>query len=118
MHKFILLFILGISVMLIHCSDTCEGENPTLQLLNKGTGKADIQIKTSGGNTENINNIEPGTYSEKRSFHPGEIELTIAIQGVNDPIVYYLNISFCTENLVSINEDNSISTTSIKVDYF
>ena len=118
MKKIIYLILLSISFIFIRCSDSCEGENPTLQLLNKGTDKADIQIKTSGGNTENINNIETGTYSEKRSFDPGEIELTIAIQGVNEPIVYYLYISFCTENLVTIQEDNSVSTTSIKLDYF
>ena len=89
-----------------------------MQLFNNGTGKADIQIKTSGGNTENINNIEPGTYSGERSFIPGVIEFTIAIQGVDEPIVYYLIVDFCTANLVLINNDNSVSAKSIRLDYF
>ena len=118
MKTFIYLIVFSLSIVLLSCSDTCEGENPIVQLLNNGTGKADIQIKTSGGNTENINNIEPGSYSTKRSFDPGEIEFTITIQGVDDPIVYYLNVSYCTENLVSINENNSVTSTSIRLDYF
>jgi hypothetical protein len=118
MKTFIYLIVFSLSIVLLRCSDTCEGENPTVQLLNNGTGKADIQIKTSGGNTENINNIEPGSYSTKRSFDPGEIEFMIAIQGVDDPKVYYLNASYCTENLVSINENNSVTSTSIRLDYF
>ena len=112
------LLFLSLTVIMYACSDSCEGENPTVQLFNGGTDKADIQIKTSGGNTENVNNIEPGNYSEKRSFDPGEIEFTIAIQGVNDPIVYYLIIDYCTENIVKINEDNSVTSISIRLDYF
>ena len=107
-----------IFILFIGCSDTCENENPRVQLYNSGTGKADIQIKTSGGNTENINNIEPGSYSEKRSFDPGEIEFTITVQGVDDPIEYFLTIEYCTENLVIINEDNTVSAQSIILDYF
>jgi hypothetical protein len=118
MSKSLYIIIFIITVLHFGCSDTCDGENPIVQLFNNGTGKADIQIKTSGGNTENINNIEPGTYSEKRSFNPGEIEFTIAIQGENNPIVYFLIIDFCTENFVTINEDNTVSTVSIKLDYF
>jgi hypothetical protein len=99
---FIFAFIFG-------CSDDCENENPTVLLLNNGTDKADIQVKTSGGNTENINNIEPGTFSEKRSFAPGEIEFTIAIQGVDDPIVYNLRVFYCNDYTVTINADNSVT---------
>ncbi len=69
-----------IAILQISCSNECENENPTLVLVNNGTDKADIQIKTSGGNTENINNIEPGTSSEKRSFARGDIEFTISIK--------------------------------------
>ena len=92
--------------------DSCEGENPSVQLVNNGTGKADIQIKTSGGNTENMNNIEPGTSSERRSFDPGDIEFTISIQGVNDDIVYVLHATFCFDYTVTINSDNSVTSSS------
>ncbi len=101
--------LLSFIVFSIGCSDGCENQNPTVKLVNNGTGKADIQIKTSNGNTENINNIEPGTSSEKRSFAPGKIEFTISIQGVQDPIEYSITTLFCNDYTVAINEDNSVS---------
>lgn len=94
----------------------CDEENPTVALANNGTAKADIQIKTSGGNTENMNNIQPGSVTERRSFAPGDIEFTIGIQGVDEPIVYVLRASYCNEYDVKISEDNSVSSSSREVD--
>ena len=84
-------------------------ENPTVRLVNNGTGKADIQIKTSGGNTENINNVDPGTSSPPRPFAPGEIDFTITIQGEDDPIEYSLKVFYCVDYTVTINTDNTVS---------
>ena len=103
------LVFLCVSLSFIGC-DSCEGENPGVQLINNGTGKADIQIKTSGGNTENMNNIEPGTSSERRTFESGDIEFTISIQGVNDDIVYVLQADLCYDYTVTINPDNSVTS--------
>ena len=112
-----ILFLLLIShIFFTACSDECEKENPTVVLVNNGLTKADIQIKTSGGNTENINNILPGESSEKRSFATGRIEFTIAIQGVQDPVEYNLSTSYCTEYTVSINEDNTITGSARKIE--
>ena len=36
-----------------------------------------------------MNNIEPGTSSERRAFETGDIEFTMSIQGVNDDIVMF-----------------------------
>ncbi len=106
-------FLLGIVVLVaifsFTCSDECESEQPTVTLVNNGTGKADVQIKTSGGNTENINNIAVGTSSEQRAFAPGLIEFTIAIQGVNDPIEYTMTILNCNHYILSITQDNSVN---------
>ena len=108
--KILALFIsLCLFFSLISCA-SCDGENPSVLLTNNGTGKADIQIKTSGGNTENINNIEPGTSSERRTFDPGDIEFTISIQGVNDDIVYVLKANDCNDYTVTINPDNSVAS--------
>ena len=108
--KLVALFIsLCICLSFISCSG-CDGENPSVQLINNGTGKADIQIKTSGGNTENMNNIEPGTSSERRTFDRGDIEFTISIQGVNDDIVYVLHTDFCNDYTVTINPDNTVTS--------
>ena len=104
-----LLFIL---ITILYSCDGCDRENPRVMLVNNGTGKADIQIKTSEGNTENINNIQPGTSSERRSFAPGEIKFTIAIQGVKDPVEYNLYTSYCYDYTVTINSDNSVSATA------
>jgi len=109
MKLIILLFVIVLSISFISCSG-CDGENPTVMLVNNGTGKADIQIKTSGGNTENINNVLVGNQSERRSFAEGDVELTINIQGVNDPVVYNLRITTCRDYVVTINSDNTVSS--------
>jgi hypothetical protein len=104
-----LVISLCIGLTFIGC-DSCDGENPSVQLVNNGTGKADIQIKTSGGNTENMNNIEPGTRSERRTFDRGNIEFTISIQEVPDDIVYVLQANYCNDYTVTINPDNSVTS--------
>ena len=110
------LFLAGLLIISAGCSDDCNLENPTVRLVNYGTGKADIQIKTSGGNTENINNIQPGSSSPARAFAPGEIVFTIAIQGVETPVVYQLNVFFCMDYTITINPDNSVTGTGEKRD--
>ena len=107
MKYLITLLVIFFSILLSSCS-SCDGENPSLFLANNGTGKADIQIKTSGGNTVNINNIQVGSQSEKKTFDEGNVEFTINVQGLNDPIVYNLRISICKDYVVKINADNSV----------
>jgi hypothetical protein len=109
MKKAAFIIFLCVAISFISC-DSCEGENPSVQLINNGTGKADIQIKTSGGNTENINNIEPGTSSERRNFESGNIEFTISIQEVNGDVVYVLQADYCHDYTVTINPDNTVSS--------
>ncbi len=117
MKKVVLLVLVSLLLFTIACSDDgCENQNPTVKLVNNGTGKADIQIKTSNGNTENINNIEPGTSSARRSFAPGDIEFTISIQGKADPVVYMLTTLFCNDYTVTINEDNTVTSSGIKLE--
>jgi len=108
MKKIAFIISLCFSLFLLGCG--CDGEDPSVVLTNNGTGKADIQIKTSGGNTENINNIMPGTSSERRTFKSGDIEFTINIQGVNDPVVYVLRANNCNDYIVKINPDNTVTS--------
>lgn len=98
------------------CDNGCDKENPSVILVNNGTEKADIQIKTSGGNTENINNIQPGASSEKRTFAPGEIEFTVTIQGAQEPVEYLLLADYCNAYTVTINEDNSVTGSGRKLE--
>ena len=116
MWKYLIPIILTLLLISVACSDSCNNENPTVQLVNNGTGKADVQIKTSGGNTENINNIEPGTSSSVRSFASGDIEFTVTIQGVNDAVVYLLHSQTCSEYRVTINEDNTVTSSEKNLD--
>lgn len=114
--KIILKLVLIVFVVTLQNCSNCDGENPTVKLINNGTGKADIQIKTSGGNTENINNILVGTASEKRTFDEGDIQFTINIQGVSEPIVYDFKVTSCRDYIVKINIDNTISGSSSERD--
>ena len=110
MKKFVILIPLFLALSFISTGCGCDGENPGVILTNNGTGKADIQIKTSGGNTENINNIQPGTSSASRTFAPGDIEFTIAIQGVANPVVYTLHSASCYDYVVTVNPDNTVTS--------
>jgi hypothetical protein len=116
MKKILYLILAGFFLCFSSCSDECDQGNPTIRLVNSGSAKADIQIKTSGGNTININNIQIGESSEKRTFAPGDIEFTIAIQGVNEPIVYNLKVFYCMDYIVTVNQDNTVSGASSERD--
>jgi hypothetical protein len=45
-----------------------------------------------------------------RTFNRGDIEFTISIQGVNDDIVYVLQANYCNDYTVTINSDNSVTS--------
>jgi len=100
------ILIIGLS----GCSNDCENEEPRAKINNNGTGKASVQIKTSGGNTENINNIETGQTSAWRSYAPGQTEFTIAIQGVADDTLVVVNMLSCWEYDIIIDSFNSVSS--------
>ena len=108
MKKLVLIISVCFSLFLLGCG--CDGEDPSVILRNNGTDKADIQVKTSNGNTENINNIMPGTASERRTFKAGNIEFTINIQGVADPVVYNLQAGTCYDYTVTINSNNTVTS--------
>jgi hypothetical protein len=104
------LFLLAAGALFFMSCGKCENEPPTVALVNHGSGKADIQVKTSGGNTENINNIYPDASSERRTFAPGIITFTIAIQGVDQSVVYELQTDNCNDYDVVISSDNTVNS--------
>ncbi len=92
------------------CSDKCKNEQPRSRINNNGTDKASVQIKTSNGNTENINNIESGQVSDWRSYAAGNIEFTVSIQGVPDSADIVVNMAECWEYDIIIDSLNHVSS--------
>jgi len=96
------------SISMNSCKD-CKNDDPQARILNNGTQSASVQVKTSGGNTININNVEPGTASEYASYAPGQVTFTIVVNSVN--YVQVVDMSTCFDYDISIDANNYISTT-------
>ncbi|WP_298550348.1 hypothetical protein [uncultured Algibacter sp.] len=92
------------------CSSGCDNSRPRAKITNNGTDKASVQIKTSNGNTENINNIETGTVSDWVYYDAGQIEYTVEIQGEANPIEINVNMSTCFEYNIIIDDQNNVTS--------
>lgn len=102
--------VLFITIGFTGCSNSCNSEQPRARINNNGTDKASVQIKTSAGNTENINNIETGQISDWRSYAAGDIEFTVAIQGVSGDTVMVVSMTECWEYDIIIDSLNHVSS--------
>lgn len=110
--KNLFLFSIIISATLtLNSCKKCKGENPRAMIINQGAEVVSVQIKTSGGNTENINNIAPGTSSELRSFAPGITKFTIAI-GNQSEAMYEYQLMECYDSKITIDAYNNVSLVS------
>ena len=89
------------------CGKKCKGEDPRARITNNGTQKASVQVKTSGGNTININNVDPGTSSDYASYAPGTVTFTITVNNVN--YVKTTDISSCFQYDIVIDRANVIT---------
>ncbi len=110
-YAFILCLAIG---ALSACSDHCKNERPRAKITNNGTDKASVQIKTSGGNTENINNIESGQVSDWRSYAAGATEFTVAIKNVSPDTMISVYMLECWEYDIQIDSLNRISSTPLE----
>lgn len=61
----------------------CSDEPPSFRVKNEYTSKANVQIKTTT-NTENINDVQPGTVAPYKEVAEGRVEVSAEIQGVTD----------------------------------
>ena len=95
-------------VLVLDGCKKCKNEAPSAQIINNGTKVASVQIKTSNGNTENINNVEPGTSSGYRSYAPGEVIFTITVDKIN--YVQAVQLGNCYEYTIAIDASNNITT--------
>jgi hypothetical protein len=104
-----LLFSLVLFSVTIQSCKKCKNEDPRARIVNNGTQKASVQIKTSNGNTVNINNVDPGTSSEFSSYAPGTVMFTITVAGTNyEKTVEMLE---CFEYDIAIDQNNVVTST-------
>jgi hypothetical protein len=108
---FFLIALLGLSIAPLSSCHKCKGEDPTARIINNGTHKASVQIKTSGGNTVNINNVDPSTTSEYSSYAAGQTTFTITVSNID--YVTVVNMSDCFDYDIAIDPNNNITTTPI-----
>lgn len=87
----------------------CKGEDPISRIVNNGTESVSVQIQTSGGNTENINNVLPGEVSEYTSFAPGNVDFTISIGNASD-IELNVLMQECWEYDIIVDENNNVAS--------
>ncbi|WP_460924699.1 hypothetical protein [Pontibacter brevis] len=105
---YLLLMLFFASVTLSSC-DKCDGEQPRARIINNGTKEASVQIKTTGGNTENLNNVPAGTTSDFRNYAAGAITFTITVdKAVREETV---QMSECYEYDITVDGNNNITTT-------
>lgn len=97
-------------VVVLSSCDKCDGEKPKARIINNGTGEASVQIKTSGGNTENINNVPKGATSDFRSYDAGAVTFTVTVAKVE--YVEHVPMSDCYEYDIAIDPNNRITTTA------
>jgi hypothetical protein len=64
-------------IALTSCSDDPD---PKFRIHNERLNKANVQLQTSGGNTININDVEPGQVTAYQSASIGNITVTAVIQ--------------------------------------
>lgn len=108
--KSLLLALLATSTALtLGSCKKCKDEDPRARIANNGTQKASVQIKTSGGSTVNINNVDPGATSDYASYAAGQTTFTLKINNVD--YAKTLEIGKCHEYTIAIDRANVITVT-------
>ncbi len=107
----LIVLIAGLFAITINGCKKCSGEDPSARILNNGTQKASVQIKTSGGNTVNINNVDPGTSSNYSSYAIGQVTFTIKIKNID--YVKTVDLNKCYYYDIAIDANNNITSTPI-----
>lgn len=108
--KFFSVFLLTLlcSATMFSCKK-CKDEDPTARIINNGTQIASVQIKTSGGNTININNVNPATSSSYNSYAAGQVTFTIKVNTID--YVKIVDINKCYYYDIAIDANNNITVT-------
>ena len=96
-----LLFVGVLAFAASSCSKKCSDEDPRARITNNGTQPVSVQIKTSGGNTVNINNVAAGTSSDYANYSAGTTVFTLKVNNVD--YVKTTDVSKCHEYTIAID---------------
>lgn len=108
--KIVLLLIAGLCLTLTFTQcKKCKNEDPRARIINNGLQKASVQIKTSGGNTVNTNNVESGVTSDYATYAPGDVEFTVSA-GNKTTVVTSVRMETCFEYDIVIDDNNNITS--------
>src|SRR5687767_604425 len=111
-NKFLIILIAAASISFsVSSCKKCKGDDPRARIINNGPIKASVQIQTSGGNTVNINNVDPGTASAYSSYAEGQVTFTIKVSNVDYQAINLL--SDCYDYDIAIDSNNVITTVAI-----
>ena len=84
MKYLISLFAIFLMMSVVACSTDPENP-PTFRVRNDRATDASLQVKTSAGNTININNVQPSTTSDYQGVATGQVDITVTTKGLSDP---------------------------------
>ena len=107
----LLIVLAGLFVIAINSCKKTVLQDPKARIINNGTQKASVQIKTSNGNTVNINNVDPNTSSPYSSYAAGEVTFTITVSNIN--YVKTLDIGKGYNYDIAIDVNNNITSISV-----
>ncbi|MEO6355906.1 MAG: hypothetical protein ABIU77_13570 [Ferruginibacter sp.] len=109
--KFTLMLVsVALFAITLNSCKKSANQDPRARIINNGTQKASVQIKTSNGNTVNINNVDPGTSSAYSGYAAGQVTFTITVNNSN--YVKILDIGNGYDYDIAIDANNIITSIS------
>jgi hypothetical protein len=93
--------LIAILLLLGFVSCSSDPKPPQFRVKNDRDTNASLQVKTSEGNTININNVAPGTTSAYQGVAAGLVDITVSIQGeVDDYTASFIAVNDKTFTIV------------------
>ena len=103
-----LLFLSLVALTATSCKK-CQDEDPRARIANNGSQVASVQVKTSGGNTVNVNNVAAGVTSDYANYAAGQTTVTLKVNNIDYSKTF--DASQCHEYTVAIDRNNVITVT-------
>jgi hypothetical protein len=107
----LLIVLAGLFTIAMNSCKKTELQDPKARIINNGTQKASVQIKTTNGNTVNINNVDPNTSSAYSSYAAGQVTFTITVS--NNNYVKTLDIGKGYNYDIAIDATNNITSIAV-----